>query len=193
MATNSSSAASAPPASPWTPEMLAALPHDNAGTKLNVVMWVLICVSSPFLALRLYCKYLRHNGLWWDDYVLIGAWVRAPPRPVAFVRRADSMPRGAGVHHHRISHHHVRHNSRATGCTYGDYPFSIEGVNQLLLLINIAGSFSLTAAIWSKTSFALTLLRLTHGWTKALVWYIIISMNIAWASRPSSSGCSARP
>ena len=45
--------------------------------------------------------------------------------------------------------------------------------------INVSGTFSLVAAIWSKTSFALTLLRLTEGRTRALVWFIMISMNIA--------------
>ena len=49
----------------------------------------------------------------------------------------------------------------------------------MLLLINIAGSCTLTAAIWSKTSFALTLLRLTEGRMKWVLWFIIISMNIA--------------
>lgn len=49
----------------------------------------------------------------------------------------------------------------------------------MILLINAAGSTTLTAAIWSKTSFALTLLRLTEGWIKGLIWFIIVSMNIA--------------
>ena len=48
-----------------------------------------------------------------------------------------------------------------------------------VLAINIAGSLSLVAATWSKTSFALTLLRLTEGWMKALIWFIIITTNIA--------------
>lgn len=47
------------------------------------------------------------------------------------------------------------------------------------MAINIAGTLSLTAATWSKTSFALTLLRLTNGWTKGLIWFIIITTNIA--------------
>jgi hypothetical protein len=49
----------------------------------------------------------------------------------------------------------------------------------LFRAINLAGTFSLTAAIWSKTSFAVTLLRLTEGPAKHLVWFIIVSMNIA--------------
>jgi hypothetical protein len=58
-------------------------------------------------------------------------------------------------------------------------PELILSVPDLLKVINLAGTFSLTAAIWSKTSFALTMLRLTQGWMKVLVWFIIISMNIA--------------
>lgn len=34
------------------------------------------------------------------------------------------------------------------------------------------------ALAWSKTSFALTLLRLMQGWWKGVLWFIIVSMNI---------------
>lgn len=65
---------------------------------------------------------------------------------------------------------------------YGLHIWDFDVVNNmapLLLLVNMAGSFSATAAIWSKTSFAITLLRLTHGWMKWFLWFIIITMNIA--------------
>jgi hypothetical protein len=58
-------------------------------------------------------------------------------------------------------------------------PELLPSIFDLLKVINLSGTFSLTAAIWSKTSFALTLLRLTEGWMKVVVWFIIISMNIA--------------
>lgn len=64
----------AAPAAP-TPEELALLPHDNGGPKLNAVIWLLTGISAVFLGLRVYCKFLRHKGLWWDDYLLIMAWV----------------------------------------------------------------------------------------------------------------------
>ena len=51
------------------------LPHDSAATHLNTTIWVLVGFSAFFLVLRLYCKFLRHRGFWWDDYILIGAWV----------------------------------------------------------------------------------------------------------------------
>lgn len=65
---------------------------------------------------------------------------------------------------------------------YGLHYWDFDVVNNmapLLLLVNMAGTFSATAAIWSKTSFAITLLRLTHGWMKWFLWFIIITMNIA--------------
>ncbi|KAI8294148.1 hypothetical protein K4K59_005299 [Colletotrichum sp. SAR11_240] len=50
----------------------------------------------------------------------------------------------------------------------------------LLLHANLSGSFSIIAACWSKTSFALTLLRIANErWMKYLIWFIMISVNIA--------------
>jgi len=60
---------------PLTPEQLAALPHDDARAYLRTTIWTLIAISALFLGARIYCKFLRHRGLWWDDYILIGAWV----------------------------------------------------------------------------------------------------------------------
>jgi len=46
------------------------------------------------------------------------------------------------------------------------------------LLSNIASTFSMLAAVLSKTSFAVTLLRITNGYTKMFVWFAIVIMNI---------------
>lgn len=46
------------------------------------------------------------------------------------------------------------------------------------LLVNISGTFAILATAWSKTSFAITLLRISTGWIRALVWCIIASMNM---------------
>ena len=54
----------------------ADLPHDDHGPRLNVAIWFLTGVAAIFLSLRLYCKRLRQNILWWDDYILIAAFVR---------------------------------------------------------------------------------------------------------------------
>ncbi|PKS13135.1 hypothetical protein jhhlp_000477 [Lomentospora prolificans] len=142
---------------PMTPEEIAAAPHPNFAPRLITSMWVLIGLSAAFLALRLYCKFSRHRGTWWDDYLLIGAWICITAESACL--------------------------SYATTIGYGkywyDWPTDVEVTIVMVKLINAAGSLSLTAAIWSKTSFALTLLRLTEGKIKWLIWFIIISMNIA--------------
>ena len=48
------------------------------------------------------------------------------------------------------------------------------------LLSHLSGSLAIAGAVWSKTSFGITLLRIvTDRRTKAAVWFVIISMNLA--------------
>jgi hypothetical protein len=42
----------------------------------------------------------------------------------------------------------------------------------------IYGLFAVLSAAWSKTSFALTLIRLVDGWMNWFLWFLIVSMNI---------------
>lgn len=65
---------------------------------------------------------------------------------------------------------------------YGLHIWDFDRTNNfapLLVLVDVAGTLSVTAAIWSKTSFAITLLPLTEGWPHRTTWFILISMNIA--------------
>ncbi len=55
--------------------------------------------------------------------------------------------------------------------------FNMNNLDIFLLYSNLAGTFSILAALWSKTSFAVTVLRISSGWFKALVWFIIITVN----------------
>jgi hypothetical protein len=49
--------------------------HKNHGPYLLRVVWALAGLSTLFLGLRVYCKLSRSRRLWWDDYILIAAWV----------------------------------------------------------------------------------------------------------------------
>lgn len=51
--------------------------HSDLGPYLNHSIWVLAALAGTLLGLRLYSKLYRHRSLWWDDYILITAWVRA--------------------------------------------------------------------------------------------------------------------
>lgn len=64
-----------PAPAPLTTEEQAALPHDNGGPKLNASVWTLVGIATVFLALRMYCRAFRGQRLWWDDGILIAAWV----------------------------------------------------------------------------------------------------------------------
>lgn len=60
----------------------------------------------------------------------------------------------------------------------GDVP--VENLGQIGLFGNVNGTFSILAAAWSKTSFALTLLRLMwqEKWARNFLWFAMISLNI---------------
>ncbi len=49
--------------------------HEDLGQQLNIAFWLLTSLATLFLALRIYCKFHRVRSLWWDDYLLIAAWV----------------------------------------------------------------------------------------------------------------------
>lgn len=46
-----------------------------------------------------------------------------------------------------------------------------------LLMSNTSGFFSILAAMWSKTSFAITVLRISEGRIKWFIWFIIVTIN----------------
>ncbi len=47
-----------------------------------------------------------------------------------------------------------------------------------MVFFNYASGFMvLLSAIWSKTSFGITILRISDGWTRRLVWFSIITVN----------------
>jgi hypothetical protein len=64
---------------------------------------------------------------------------------------------------------------------YGHHSWDLEQatIEYLLLLSAISGTFSILGAVWSKTSFGVTLLQITEGWYNKLTWFCIVSMNIA--------------
>ena len=54
----------------------------------------------------------------------------------------------------------------------------IHDLAKFLIIISSRATFTITALGWTKTAFAVTLLRLTTGMTKSFLWFIIISVNI---------------
>jgi hypothetical protein len=53
-----------------------------------------------------------------------------------------------------------------------------SNVPKIALTGTVYGLFAVLAASWSKTSFALTLIRLENGWNYWFLWFLIITMNV---------------
>jgi hypothetical protein len=144
-------------------------PNDDKGTQTAVVIWFLFGFAGIFLWLRVYAKVSRHRGLWWDDYVLVASWFSMLV-DVSFITKM--ITKGYGKHADRVA---------------------LEDIPSLALWGLTSGVFAIAAVAWSKTSFALTILRISDGWVKWLVWFIIISMNVALSLTPILHWTACRP
>ena len=49
-------------------------------SKIDVLGWVMTILAGTVVGLRIYNKFRRRVQLWWDDYIMIVAWVRTFPR-----------------------------------------------------------------------------------------------------------------
>ncbi|KAK0668070.1 hypothetical protein QBC41DRAFT_252882 [Cercophora samala] len=141
----------APPAEGSTSE-----PFEDYSPVLNFVIWVLTGYATIFISLRLWGKHHRGRRLWWDDYLLIASWVALF---LGCIFQTVDTGLGFGRSQHSVP---------------------VENIEIARLLSTIAGFFLILAAAWSKTSFGLTLLRLTQtdGLLKKLVWFAIWTTNI---------------
>jgi hypothetical protein len=148
------------------------------GPLLNLSIWTLSGASTGFLSLRLWAKIQRGRCLWHDDYFLVAAWVGplfAPFPPSTLGKhKANQQPRRS---HLIIVSCIVQSVSVQFGFGKEFGAIAPELVGTARLISVIAGFFLILAACWSKTSFAITLLRISYGWTKRLVIFVICSTN----------------
>lgn len=57
------------------------------------------------------------------------------------------------------------------------WDFNPPSVDELALVSLVRVTFTIISIAWSKTAFAVTLLRITDGWMNTVVWGILLSMN----------------
>ncbi|KAK3348177.1 hypothetical protein B0H65DRAFT_424083 [Neurospora tetraspora] len=136
-------------------ESNAGGPTVSVGPEIIIADWLLVCVSALFFGLRIYSKFLRKTSLWWDDHVLVVAWLCLILDAIV---NTINIRLGFGKHRDNIKHDHLKH------------------INTLTRLSTTA---MMLGAVWSKTSFGLTVLRLIRDRAKvrALVLIIIATMN----------------
>uniref|UniRef100_A0A0D2YHH6 Rhodopsin domain-containing protein n=1 Tax=Fusarium oxysporum (strain Fo5176) TaxID=660025 RepID=A0A0D2YHH6_FUSOF len=97
---------------------------------------------------------IRHRGFWWDDYILIAAWI--------------CLAIGTGLVIFNVTLGFGKDMSEVDPAV----------VPKIALTGTIFGLFAVLSAAWSKTSFALTLIRLVDGWMSWFLWFLIIATNI---------------
>ncbi|KAK4038326.1 hypothetical protein C8A01DRAFT_48028 [Parachaetomium inaequale] len=136
--------------------------NNNLGPYLNRVVWSLAALSGLFLGLRVYCKLLRRRQLWWDDHFLIASWVALV---VSVAMQSAAVARGLGIR-----------NLYTMGI------LDAESVTAVSLYSICAGFGSILATCWSKISFAISLLRISTGRMRWFIWFIILSVNLVFAS-----------
>ncbi|KAF1849484.1 uncharacterized protein K460DRAFT_376104 [Cucurbitaria berberidis CBS 394.84] len=135
--------------------MISRRANDNSSPKyvdpsvqLNAGLWSLFAGATIFLALRVWIKVTRGHGLWWDDHILLVTWV---------ILAANNS---------------IISVEYATGYVTDTWD------DRMHILINVTSCGTLVGQALSKTAFAVTLLKLTKGWQRWILWYCIASMNL---------------
>ncbi|KAH8708355.1 hypothetical protein GQ44DRAFT_743198 [Phaeosphaeriaceae sp. PMI808] len=126
----------------------------DLGPKTNLVVWFMVAISLVFILIRVFCRYRLRVGLGWDDWVLIASWIMLS---ISASLTSWIITLGYGKHIKAID----------------PSVLSVIGLGGYL-----SGAPAVFAIIWSKTSFAITLLRIVEGRMKYFVWFILISMNL---------------
>lgn len=76
------------------------LDYVNPENELNAGIWTLYASATTFLAARVWTKLFRRHGLWFDDYILLTAWVCASCRVEAHGADQSSGHSDSQRHHH---------------------------------------------------------------------------------------------
>ncbi|KAH6673959.1 hypothetical protein F5X68DRAFT_174655 [Plectosphaerella plurivora] len=129
---------------------------DNRGPRLVAVCWSLTAAAAILLFLRIYCKVWRGRGLWWDDHLLIASWV--------------SLAISVSI------------NTYIVSLGFGTHMWTISKENLRTINLNtiMVATFGIIATTTSKSSFALTLYRISpNAWMKYFLIFVIISVNIS--------------
>ncbi|KAJ5628734.1 hypothetical protein N7490_010962 [Penicillium lividum] len=136
---------------------LAALAAQDQGPTILGVCWFLVIFPGLIVALRIWCKtVLSRRGFGVDDMIILLAWSLLLIYTVLITRAVNMGV--LGKHVATIEH--------------------TQNIPGALKMMYIGLTMLILGCVWSKTSFAFTLLRIvTKTWMKALLWFIIITMN----------------
>ncbi|KAK4119348.1 hypothetical protein N657DRAFT_659100 [Parathielavia appendiculata] len=130
------------------------LATNHRGVIILAVLWPMITLSGVFLGLRLYSKLTRSRRLWWDDYCIIAAWILLL---VSCSATTANTRLGFGLHFFEVP---------------------LENLITFGIQSTVSGFTSIIAVACSKTSFAITLLRLADGWIRWFIIGLLVLLNV---------------
>ncbi|KAF2865260.1 hypothetical protein BDV95DRAFT_507702 [Massariosphaeria phaeospora] len=132
---------------------------DSNGPTIIVALWVLTIIPLLFMILRWFCKRRYSKLFGWDDWLLALSWVF-----VVIYTALLHASVGYGIGLHFVD---------------ADMVKLVTGVKYMYL----GEFFALLAMPTAKTSFCVTLLRLTAvPWHKWIIWFVIVTTNASmWA------------
>ncbi|KAH7146106.1 hypothetical protein EDB81DRAFT_842367 [Dactylonectria macrodidyma] len=127
---------------------------DTTAPRIMTTMWVMTGVSAIFMSLRFFCKHRYGKATGWDDSILVFSWVCLV---LYAALTTASCQKGIGMHLTDIPPDHL---------------------SEAIKLLYVGEFFAIVAVAVSKTSFAVTLLRLAERpWHSYVLWFIIVSLN----------------
>ncbi|KAK0620716.1 hypothetical protein B0T14DRAFT_567448 [Immersiella caudata] len=131
---------------------------------IKSTIWIFTSVAALFLALRLYCR-RRGSGFHWDDTVLTASWAALFGYVILVTIVLDKTA------------------NQVNRQSSGPIRIRLEDINTIATLGLCSQTLAITAQSWSKTSFAMTLLRISDGWLKRFLWFVLCSMNLLFGLR----------
>ncbi|OLN97032.1 hypothetical protein CCHL11_02231 [Colletotrichum chlorophyti] len=141
---------------------------DATAEAIQTILWILVALSALFLGLRIYCKVsYPYTRIRFEDGLLILSWL---------ILAGDAS----------LNEFIIKSRFGRPG-----FPITIENISTLAIIGLSSLTCSFVGQAWSKTAFAISLLRMCDGWKRAFVWFAIISMNtlFAFASLSFWIGC----
>lgn len=153
----------------------------DRGHSMVIIIWILFAVSSIFLGLRIYCRCRGGGRLWWDDWVMIVAFVctsftlsnttlGSPPSLTSVYRQLFSCVDHAAA-------------TVMVDLGVGKHIYQVDPANftMLHILNRVGATFAILGCVLTKTSWALTMLRIvrsTRDCMRVLVWCLLVSVNV---------------
>ncbi|OTA95538.1 hypothetical protein M434DRAFT_28863 [Hypoxylon sp. CO27-5] len=126
----------------------------NNGPQANTVVWVFAALATLFLVLRVTCKYRKHSQLWCDDWFLVASWILLI---ISCILVSINTVAGMGKHDDDIN------------------PTILDTLGVRTLFV---GSLYAISSAWSKTSFGISLLRVSTPRLRIVIWFLMITTNI---------------